>query len=409
MRCGGQSHWLAWSIDAAGWLLISVLCAIVVMTPTTAWSQQNAHVTVAPSVVHLALTYTRQEGAGERKIVDQGTGFFVSPDGTILSTYRLVEGYVADHGSNLQIRVTIGGPPGQQGTDTIDGTLVDFSQSYDLLVLKIRPSADMPPPPVKLGRSRTIEPGAGLFTSGFNDADPFSLEGSLANRVGPAGVGYLWQLQMPVAPGQSGSPVYLSDGTVVGVLKGNSAAANGIGFMVPIDYADRVVPWLRIAELERKLALLQAELDQPEAVGRPSIIARLEKLESGMRDIGGFYQWSGELINKDLVITYNKLVAGDPHVKNVAYQLFPIVAFESGRSGRDTRMDSGTLDAIAGKDGKGGEITVEGLTALIVKKLEVTDEAVGVEEVEVRIVATTTEGVTLPPKVIRVDTRGVQR
>ena len=45
----------------------------------------------------------------------------------------------------------------------------------------------------------------------------------------------LWQVNMEVLPGSSGSPVFDQDGRLVGVVKGRYRGTETRGFLIPID------------------------------------------------------------------------------------------------------------------------------------------------------------------------------
>jgi serine protease Do len=45
----------------------------------------------------------------------------------------------------------------------------------------------------------------------------------------------LWQVNLPVSPGDSGSPVFDADGRLVGMVKGRFRGTGTRGFLIPLD------------------------------------------------------------------------------------------------------------------------------------------------------------------------------
>jgi hypothetical protein len=346
------------------WLLAAVFATLAI--PALA---AGPHDMVRPSLIHLELTYEPTVGVIGVPKQAQATGFFVSGDGFILTSYHLLDTFETDKGVNLSVMATVGGPG---APFKFEASVVNALPPLDLLLLKIRPSDVIEFVPVRLGRTELITDDR-VFASGYHGTDPFSLEGPIANRLGPAGVGYLWALQMQVAAGQSGSPVYLGDGTVVGMLKGNNSSAAHIGYMIPIEYADALIAHLRMSEMARKIA----------------------RLEASMRDVGAYYLWSGTANNGRIVIRYEKLIAGDPHVHEVAYSVVPYLT-EDGETKRDRAIDEKTLPVQHTANGKGGEIAIENIQSIINDRLSTSPTVTGVPRLDVRITPITSDGTKLP-------------
>jgi S1-C subfamily serine protease len=131
-------------------------------------------------------------------------------------------------------------------------TLVGASRMHDLAVLHIDVPSDRPGP-LPLGSSRDLRVGQRLYAIG----NPFGLDWSLSMGIvsaldrslsGDGGsVEHLIQTDAAINPGNSGGPPLDSVGRLVGVntaIYSPSGASAGIGFAVPVDTVNRVVPEL---------------------------------------------------------------------------------------------------------------------------------------------------------------------
>ncbi|PRX38268.1 serine protease, S1-C subfamily, contains C-terminal PDZ domain [Meinhardsimonia xiamenensis] len=130
--------------------------------------------------------------------------------------------------------------------------LVGRDPSHDLAVLRI--DAEALPPPLPVGESATLEVGQTVLAIG----NPFGLDWTLTKgivsalgRELPASNGRpitgLVQTDAAINPGNSGGPLLDSAGRLIGVntaIYSPSGASAGIGFAVPVDTVNRVVPEL---------------------------------------------------------------------------------------------------------------------------------------------------------------------
>ncbi|HET7844712.1 MAG TPA: trypsin-like peptidase domain-containing protein [Xanthomonadales bacterium] len=134
-----------------------------------------------------------------------------------------------------------------------DAELVGASPEHDLAVLKID-AGSKAPPPLAIGTSRDLKVGQSVFAIG----NPFGLDHTLTTGIisaldrtipGEDGrkVEHLIQTDAAINPGNSGGPLLDSAGRLVGVntaIYSPSGAYAGVGFAVPVDTVNRVVPQL---------------------------------------------------------------------------------------------------------------------------------------------------------------------
>ena len=130
-------------------------------------------------------------------------------------------------------------------------SLVGVSQAHDIAVLKILP-VGKPLVPVAIGTSDDLRVGQKVFAIG----NPFGLDWTLTTGIvsaldrsldGERGrvIRHLVQTDAAINPGNSGGPLLDSAGRLIGIntaIYSPSGASAGVGFAVPVDTVNRVVP-----------------------------------------------------------------------------------------------------------------------------------------------------------------------
>jgi S1-C subfamily serine protease len=169
-----------------------------------------------------------------------GSGFIWDDAGHVVTNYHVV----ADS-SEARVRLS-------DGRD-YKAALVGVSRPHDLAVLRIVVAFDRPPA-VLLGTSHDLLVGQKVFAIG----NPFGLDWTLTtgivsalDRSLPSDQGtvieHLIQTDAAINPGNSGGPLLDSAGRLIGIntaIFSPSGAFAGIGFAVPVDTVNRVVPEL---------------------------------------------------------------------------------------------------------------------------------------------------------------------
>jgi serine protease Do len=191
----------------------------------------NIHDSVRSALVSISINGETDVGT---PLEAEGTGFLVSDDGYILTSYHLLAAMAQAKEGSIVIRISIGEKKPERDRAAF---VVDANRYVDVLMLKT-PRRDTPYPYLKLGTSRSLEVAADdLFTAGFPSSTPFVLlTTKITSQDGPGG--HTWLLSSPVDAGQSGSPVYQANGDVVGIVKG---VVGGQTAFVPIDLAGGLV------------------------------------------------------------------------------------------------------------------------------------------------------------------------
>jgi S1-C subfamily serine protease len=167
-----------------------------------------------------------------------GSGFVWDDAGHVVTNYHVIEG-----ASEAIVRLA-------DGRD-YNAALVGASQAHDIAVLRIGVGFKRPPP-VPLGSSRDLKVGQKVFAIG----NPFGLDWTLTTGIvsaldrslggnGGATIEHLIQTDAAINPGNSGGPLLDSAGRLIGIntaIYSPSGASAGIGFAVPVDTVNRVVP-----------------------------------------------------------------------------------------------------------------------------------------------------------------------
>ena len=177
----------------------------------------------------------RQDDAPPQKMSATGSGFFISPDGYIVTNNHVVEG--AD---KITVRTT--------DERSIPAKLIGRDAATDLAVIKIE-GHDLP----YVSFQNQAKPRVGDWVIAVGN--PFNLGGtatagivSALHRAQP-GSNYVdfMQIDAPINRGNSGGPTFDVHGRVVGVntaIFSPTGGSVGIGFDIPADVAETVTKQL---------------------------------------------------------------------------------------------------------------------------------------------------------------------
>ena len=246
------------------WLVMLVLLAILVFPVVRQWLSPGVtgnprpvtargelanfekttvelFVTASPSVVYIN-TRAQVSSRWSRRVFEveagTGSGFVWDKDGHIVTNFHVIQG-----ASSAQVVF--------DDQSAWEATLVGSSSDHDLAVLRIRASSDQLQP-VLIGESHNLVVGQSVFAIG----NPFGLHQTLTTGVvsaksraiqGPSGrtIDDVIQIDAAINPGNSGGPLLDSASRLVGVntaIYSPSGASAGIGFSIPVDTVNRVVP-----------------------------------------------------------------------------------------------------------------------------------------------------------------------
>jgi S1-C subfamily serine protease len=196
---------------------------------------------VSPSVVQIAgrtaaPTINQEEDIG----IQSGTGFVWDTAGNIVTN-----GHVVRNATSLAVRFASG--------QAAQAKIVGIAANYDLAVVRVETTIHLPPP-ISIGTSADLQVGQMAFAIG----NPYGLDQSLTTGVisalkrrlptsGGREISNVIQTDAAINPGNSGGPLLDSAGRLIGVntaIFSPSGSSAGIGFAIPVDVVNRVIPEL---------------------------------------------------------------------------------------------------------------------------------------------------------------------
>ncbi len=224
-----------------------------------------------------------------------GSGFIINNNGQILTNAHVVDGATA-------VTVTL------KDGRTVKGKVKGIDKVTDVAVVEI---AEKNLPSIQLGNSDLLKPGEWAIAIGNPlgldntvTAGIISATGRSSSDIGASGkrVNYL-QTDAAINPGNSGGPLLNSAGQVIGMNTAILRGAQGLGFAIPINTAQRIAkqliatgkvdhPFLGIQminltpELKAQIngdpnANIKIDSDQGALIGR--IVRNSPAAKSGMR------------------------------------------------------------------------------------------------------------------------------
>jgi S1-C subfamily serine protease len=198
---------------------------------------------VSPSVVHITTLETQRDMFSMNVMQvprGTGTGFVWDAQGHVVTNFHVIQG-------GTGARVTMA------DQTSFAAKLVGAFPDRDLAVLKIdAPAAKLPP--IAIGTSRDLQVGQRVYAIG----NPFGLDQTLTLGIVSAlnrtiesfngrSIRGVVQTDAAINPGNSGGPLLDSAGRLIGVntqIASPSGASAGIGFAIPVDEVNRIVPRL---------------------------------------------------------------------------------------------------------------------------------------------------------------------
>lgn len=248
-------------------------------------SEENATIAIfdlaAPSVVNIT-SLGVQRDVFSRNLLEvprgTGSGFVWDDDGHVVTNYHVI--------SNANgARVTLA------DNSAWEARLIGYERSKDLAVLKIdAPKSQLRKIP-HVGTSRDLRVGQKVFAIG----SPFGLDQTLTTGVisglgrqltgdGGTSLKGMIQTDASINPGNSGGPLLDSEGSLIGVNTAiynptQSAFSVGIGFAVPVDTVNFIVPQLiengRVLPVGLAIDVLDESVQRRLGIATGVIVARV--------------------------------------------------------------------------------------------------------------------------------------
>jgi S1-C subfamily serine protease len=207
------------------------------LTTVDIFRQSSPSVVYITTVQHVRDFFTRNVMRVPR---GTGSGFVWDDAGHIVTNFHVIQG-----AQEAQVRLA--------DQRSFRARLVGASPEHDLAVLRIEVSEAVPPP-LPLGTSADLQVGQSVLAIG----NPFGFDHTLTTGIVSAldrsidndrggVIEHLIQTDAAINPGNSGGPLLDSAGRLIGVntvIYSPSGAYAGLGFAVPVDTINRVIPRL---------------------------------------------------------------------------------------------------------------------------------------------------------------------
>jgi 2-alkenal reductase len=253
----------------------------------------------APSVAYITTEIVRARGLFRSEVAQgAGSGFVWDTAGHIVTNNHVVG---IEGAQRFLVQLDAGDP--------IEASPVGAAPEYDLAVIRLkRVPRDLRPIPI--GTSKDLKIGQSVLAIG----NPFGLRRTLTHGIVSAidrelpttdfrEVLGVIQIDAAINPGNSGGPLLDSAGRLIGVntaIRSESGSSAGVGFAIPVDLVNRIVPSLiargraplpgiGIAPVPPQLverAGLSGVVIHSVSRGSPAAVAGLQPLNERTGDLG---------------------------------------------------------------------------------------------------------------------------
>ena len=171
-----------------------------------------------------------------------GSGLLLSASGYFITNHHVVE-----HSSTFLVEIN------ENSTKkTYSAVLVTQDKENDLAILKINDGAFEKLTPLKYSfkLSGQLDVGATAFTIGYPMAlngmgkEAKFTDGKISAKTGYDGAINSFQTTIPVQPGNSGGPVFNTDGQLIGLINASIRNADNVSYAIKLNYIKNLIELL---------------------------------------------------------------------------------------------------------------------------------------------------------------------
>lgn len=170
------------------------------------------------------------------EMIAYGSGFIIDPDGIIATNYHVVSFLFKNPDTAIAIKI-------EKGEFIKAQKMLSLDETNDVALIKVEGKRL---PSLKLSQDYKPKQGEDVFVIG----SPFGLETTISNGIISSirGTDEFLQITAPVSPGSSGSPVFNTDGEVIGIATLVMQGGQNLNFAIPLKYIINIRNSLQISE-----------------------------------------------------------------------------------------------------------------------------------------------------------------
>jgi len=174
----------------------------------------------------------------------EGTGFALNNKGYFITSYHMVKNADSVFVTNSVL-------------DRASAKLIASEPSLDIAIYKIDNIDAIKNIAFPFSfKDNSSEIGDKIFTLGYPRRDAVYGEGALSSMTGFNNDTTMYQISIPVNPGNSGGPLMDEQGNIIGVIRGKQSSAEGTGFAIKSNFIQQTIDKLENDSLKKDLALV---------------------------------------------------------------------------------------------------------------------------------------------------------
>lgn len=173
----------------------------------------------------------------------EGTGFALNNKGYFITSYHMVKNADSVFVTNSVL-------------DRASAKLVASEPSLDIAIYKIDNIEAIKNLVFPFSfKDNPSEIGDKIFTLGYPRRDAVYGEGALSSMTGFNNDTTMYQISIPVNPGNSGGPLMDEQGNIIGVIRGKQSSAEATGFAIKSNFIKQTIEKLEDESLKKELSL----------------------------------------------------------------------------------------------------------------------------------------------------------
>ncbi|MES2512617.1 MAG: S1C family serine protease [Bacteroidota bacterium] len=174
----------------------------------------------------------------------EGTGFALNNKGYFITSYHMVQNADSVFVTNNVL-------------DRASAKLIASEASLDIAIYKIDNIDAIKDLAFPFSfKDNASEIGDKIFTLGYPRRDAVYGEGALSSMTGFNNDTTMYQISIPVNPGNSGGPLMDEQGNIIGVIRGKQSSAEATGFAIKSNFIKQTIEKLENDSLKKELSLV---------------------------------------------------------------------------------------------------------------------------------------------------------